>query len=428
MKTPARSKTVWINVAVMAQSLSTVLLCVKNETYDCDLSGALTLFMLALTNLVLRFFTKEKIKVKKDIHTIMLCLLLLPILACCSKPDIRIPDDPYPVPIKTGYNTLAFRTVCDGHRNKITDFGHSGCSVAFGSDPANTSVTLLSPFDATVTIESFETKYKERFILQKGKFRTFTLEDLELPLQTEFATFTFTTQWQKPEKVKIEGDIYGQRGQFHYRLRPKNRAPAVLNWAPDKYKKDHIGIAYGQFQGLAPQSTGLKPFGEPMLLKIYTTDIVPDGRYRLYNSAKDIGVQTSEFAGDEILVSTDSILGPHSMDSYTLFGWARDKDLSVDNDFVVSINQYRYDTQKLAAELVFKEDELCYLTENVVFLIALTSLSGEFKDVAHGIDDYEDGKCFKSPRGEAEMFFLTGTGRSAIIWLNGTTGEYEVYN
>jgi hypothetical protein len=322
---------------------------------------------------------------------------------------------------------MAFRVVCDGVA-RPTEFGLSGCALPFESDLSNSSITIASPFPATVSINSYETGYSERYILEPGQPRTFLLSDL-VPRQTEFATYVFFANWQKPKQIKTEVPVRGQSGLFYFKLAPKGSQRAKMVWSPATEGPNGIGITYAQFRALAEVSTASKEIErEPIRLQIETTASVADGRYQLYNAPKEIGVPTSPFAGDEILIGRHSLTGPGRVDSYTLFGWARTKQvgtvslLELDNDFVVGVNLFRYDTAKLTAELTFTDDEVCYLTETSVFMIALSGV-----DELHNAPDEGRG-CFPIPEGTADMFFLTNVGRSAIAYIDGPNRTWQLKN
>ena len=161
---------------------------------------------------------------------------------------------------------------------------------------------------------------------------------------------------------------------------------------------------------------------EPILLEVFTSKSVGLGRYQLWSEAKQIGVQNTEFSGEEILIPRKALLGPGELGFYTLAGWARTKEVStlieLDNDFVVGMNLHHPHIKKLAVDVHFTDTEVCFITENVV---SLTVLSDSDK-ISNEIED-----CFDRPVGEAYMFFLTNVGRAAMAEIDGAAGEYILH-
>jgi len=425
MKKPWQSKTLILNFLIAAVAL----LVPGGDEYIKE-HPQLTVITGALVNFILRLLTKEPIAVKqknKIFHRLSMMLFPLCLFGCASA-DIKIPADQYPSPLDTNYKTVAFRVTCDGVERRETDFGMSGCSIPWESELSNSSVTIASPFPASVSVNSHETGFHKRYILEPRIPRVFSLAEL-IPIQTEFATYSFYIQWQKPESLNIETPVRGQEGTFIFRLAPQDSERALLSWSPVESPPENIGLAYSQFRAKTTHDeSGVDEIREPIRLTITTTETVGDGRYQLYNSELGIGVPTTPFAGDEILIPRHAITGPAQVGNYTLFGWARTKDvetvtlLELDNDFVVGVSLYRYDTAKLAAELHFTEDEVCYLTEAAVFLIADTA-----SNTAQNAPD--DGKgCFPIPETTSEIFFMTNVGRAAVAWVDGPNRVWKLKN
>lgn len=341
---------------------------------------------------------------------------LLVMIQGCSSPDLIIREDPNLSPTKTNYYTMIFETVCNG--KKRISFGQAGCSLDYDSDLSKHSVTVVSPLGGSLVVTSDATKFDKTYILRAGERQTWTLDQL-IPRQAEFATYVFYSHWEKPEEIKIEVAVEGQRGLFYYRLRPKGASPAILNWTPKGSATNESipGMAFSQFRANGQSD-------EPTLLSIETTQMVGLGRYQLYNEAKQIGIKNTEFSGDEILLSSTPLLGPQTPGTYNLFGWARTETvgavtlLQLDNDFVVPIVLFDRHTKKLAASVKFTEEEVCYLTENVVSLVAISGIEKASNDI--------EG-CFPRPTGEALLFFYTNVGRAALIKLDGAGGTYELF-
>ena len=382
-----QSITFWVNAAIVAFALY---------------FGLKEAASIALINIALRFKTRSAI----------ICLLL--IITGCAGADIVIRDDKNKSPLDGNYLTLAFETVCEGQR--LVSFGQAGCSVSFDSDLSQSFVTIASPLRSSVSVKSKTTGYNKTFFVDAGETITWSLSEL-IPLQTEHATFSFVTKWEKPDSVKTEIAVRGQEGRFYFRLRPKDALPAKLTWSPSgsATKKALPGMAFSQFSADGSISD------EPILLKINTTKSVGLGKYQLYSEAKQIGIKNTEFSGDEILVPKSKLIGPGKIDYYSMAGWAVSNELSLfelDNDFVVGVNLYDSHIRKLSAKISFTESKVCYKTENVVSLVALS-------DVEKASNDIED--CFERPQGIAYMFFFTSVGRSAFAEINGESGEYIFY-
>lgn len=337
-------------------------------------------------------------------------LLSLFLLAGCVGADVVIREDKNMSPLDGNYLTMAFRTVCEGETR--TTFGQAGCSMAWDGDLEKQSVSIVAPLRSSITVKSKTTGYYKTFIVDPAEILTIPLSELVAP-QTEFATVSFFSKWEKPDKVKTEVPLRGQEGRFYFRLRPKGSEPAELTWTPNGTATAHAGLGMG-FSQFSADGALLR---EPILLSVKFSQAASDGRYQLFSEAKQIGVKNTPFSGEEILIPRSKIVGPGIVDSYTLAGWAVDKS-GLDNDFVAGISLYNPHIQKLGIKIWFTEKELCYSTENVVSLVALSS-------VEKASNDIED--CFPRPKGEAFLFAFTNVGRAAMAEIDGTKGTYVLH-
>ena len=339
------------------------------------------------------------------------------ILFGCASADLVIRDDKSPSPLDTNYNTIVYETVCNGE-TKIT-LGQAVCSLDFDADLSKHSISVLSPLGGSLTIYSRTAGVDERIFLDKGEKITFTLDKL-VPKRVEYATYSFQSFWEKPDTVKTEVPVRGQQGLFYFRLRPKNVPASMLSWAPNggSVQKAGFGIIAAQFRALG--GVQKLPLMEPIMLEIKTTQSVGDGRYQLYNAQKEIGIKIAPFAGDEILVPRDTILGTAKENiDYSLFGWARDESLNLDNDFIVAISLYDSKTMKLSASLSFKEAEVCFKTEAAVSLVMISGV----EKASNKVED-----CFPKPNTpKAWMFFYTNVGRSAFAEIDTISNTYELH-
>lgn len=355
---------------------------------------------------VMRRFGKPRLHLQMGFS-----LPLLSLLVSCTGVDIVIREDQNLSPLDGNYLTMAFQTTCEGET--VTTFGQAGCSMAWDSDLWKQSFVVIAPLRSSLVVKSATTGYNKTFIMEPGEKLTFNLGEM-VAAQTEYATFSFITKWEKPDKIKTEVALRGQEGRFYFRLRPKGSEAATLGWTPWGTATAAVipGMAFSQF------SADGEILNEPIMLSVHTSKSAADGRYQLWSEAKQIGVKNTPFSGDEILIPRSKIVGPGVKSSYLLAGWAVSRDGSLDNDFVAGISQYDAHIKKLGIKLWFTEKKLCYATENVVSLVALSGVDKASNEI-------ED--CFPRPQGEAFLFAFTNVGRSLMAEIDGAGGTYVLH-
>lgn len=389
------SRTVWVNLLFVTFTVF-YFFCPKIRS---ALKGDEIMYasVLAYVNLFLRSTTKQGI-----------AILFAALLVSCSSADIKVQSDPNPPPLDTNFHNILMDATCA----KGPAAGQIGCSLPYNEDLSKQVLTIFSPLGGALRIYSRTCGTDKSYFLSKGEKFNITLDEIVAP-QAEFCTFSIFMRWDKPAEITTEVPFRGQSGKFYLRLRPYGTEPARLIWTPTQGAlKESSGILYAQFRGLANPIGPHAPIPvanrEPLLLRIKTTSPVSVGKFQLWSEAKKIGIKTGDFAGDEILIGRDDILGPAKVDSYELTGFAVGKDL--DNDFRVAVDVFRYDTQFLAGKVTLEPKQVCYETESVVSLVVLSGVdkaSNKAKD------------CFPRPTGDALIGFFTNVGRAAYATIQG---------
>lgn len=322
------------------------------------------------------------------------------LLIGCAGADIIIRNDPAPAPIDTGFHNALLETSC----GPALAMGQAGCSFGHDESLDNQTLSVVSPLGGSVSIYSRECGYERRNVIAEGGRVSYRIKDM-VPPGIGFCRFTIFTVWEKPPKIKTEVPVRGQSGEFFVRIRPEGTEAAHLAWTPVQgLHNEGAGILYSQFREVA------SPLGldEPILLKIRPSKEVDAGKYQLFSHAKGIGIKEADFAGDEISVPRDAILGTGAKGSYALAGWAIGKGL--DDDFAVIVNIFDVKNLRLAAEIEPRASEVCFKTESTVSLVVLSGVDKASNDT--------EG-CFKRPPGRAIMAFFTNVGRAAYAVIDG---------
>lgn len=344
--------------------------------------------------------------------TIILGLMLLSTLGGCAGADIKVPNDASPAPLDTSYHNILMDATCAPGISA----GQIACSLPYNEDLSKHSVTIFSPLGGSLDLVGHSCGVDKSIYLSQGEKHVIPLDEL-VPPQAEFCTISVFMRWQKPKALKTEVPFRGQSGKIYIRLRPYGTDPATMSWSPiETVPRESVGIIAGQFRGLAPSLVGPgRQDREPIMLRVKTTKSVKSGRYQLWSEAKKLGVKDSAYSGQEIMISREAILGTVASGGYTLPGWAiaaGDQMLSLDNDFVASIDVYRWDTKKLAAKAWFNGQKVCFEGETVIALAAMS-----------GIDKAMNASsgCFERPSGEAILALFTNVGRASYALIQGET-------
>lgn len=408
MKSPLKSWTVLINLGLIVAAK----VWPKLGEAVCS-NPQLSMEVVAMLNLFLRFKTKERLSVKKKLKTIpmsgIVASLLLPFMFGCATAEVRY--DAAPSPLDENHHTLLLESDC-GDGVKKTGFGQMGCSYGF-KEPVVGSFTIHSPLPSVVKMYSKDCDIEiSDFHGEAGGSFQYDLATGNkggpfLPAAVRACVVDIYVKWQVPPKMKQpQYELRGMSGRLYLRRRPENTEAASMRWLPSNIATK--GISWAQVR----EFPGRDVVGQ-LQLEIAAPELIKSGKHRLYGCGKGIEGQAAD--GTNFLITREQLLGSTwNKGRCMYFGYSTGTSVFgswIDADAVLGVEIHGTGVQHLASDLRVTETEVCYDTESAVSLAVLNY--GATNRASNKVRD-----CFKLPEdGNARLGLFTHKGRAlyAII-------------
>jgi len=349
----------------------------------------------------------------------LFCLVV--ILASCGGANVRY--DGAPSPASVNHNTVLLEVVT-ARGGRQLGFGQAG--ISFGADEAvSGSLIIHTPLPGAVTLYSSRCGIDQKdYHPENGGAFHYDLANLfeQVPYTVQSCVVSIHVTWELPKGWKSEYPLEGMTGKLYYKRGGTGSSAPTLQWIP-QYKNIAAmnGVGFAQFRSSVTRDDQPFPVSEPLVMKIKLTKrVVKDGKWRLYGC--DQGIELADFAGDEILVSRDSLIGMKPvMGGCLMLGWAvgtTEDGSKLDDDFAVGVEVFDYSVMHVSGKVTVTDSEICYQTENTVTGCVLNH--GNTNELSNDLEH-----CFKRPTEPNPILGCwTHKGRAVYAAINGTEVEY----
>lgn len=369
--------------------------------------------LLPATDLTMKESQRERNKIVNYL-TLIFVLVLLLVLSACAGAKAR--KDGAPSAIDSEHNTLLLELDVDG--KQITKFGQVQWSYATGEKPKG-RVTIHTPLPGTITMVGPLCGVDRRdYHPDKGGSFQYDLSEVIEHWNPDITLCAINVhvQWELPKGLTSEYPLDGMIGKIYLRWRPDNKAPMHFGWSPSTAASGapSPGIEAAQFRAYSSEND------EPIRIEASIPEPVVEGLFTLYGCGN--GVQNVPFAGTNIIVSRETLLGVKADKGSCilqgrLVGKTADGRL-VTYDGIVAAHVFAREAMKLSAAVTVQENKVCYNAEDTVSLVVMN-----YGKTNEG--SFELEHCFNLPAdGKARLGFFTVKGRALYAKIEGGVVTY----